>query len=185
MKRLLIALMMLPALSQAECLMHTNIKINLMKLTSPPVDFQKIVVPDPKGFHCTARYRVNISGNWKDAEGQGTAKDKATACTTAMNVANGVILDETPKTVSSTMQMVCSDFKDIHVHPVRIGDTIHESEVDIHSVPAERPYFYYKRTLCRMFVERTTEGQDLWLYQGIICQISPTSGSLWRVIDKY
>ena len=68
---------------------------------------------------------------------------------------------------------------------MRIGDVIWQSEVDIHTIPTERRDFWYKRSRCRMFIERDAKNSNLWLYQGEICQISNTPDSKWRVIDKY
>jgi hypothetical protein len=74
---------------------------------------------------------------------------------------------------------------EIRVHPVRIGDIIWQSEVDVHTIPEERPYFMYKRTQCRMFVERDSKEQNLMVYQGIICKMDSTKNAKWQVLDKY
>jgi hypothetical protein len=103
-----------------------------------------------------------------------------------MDVGQGQVLSEIePTSIRSDMQMVCSDLPDIRVRPVRIGETIWESETDMHNHPRERGYFWYKRAKCRMFQERNPKDRNLITYQGIVCQATGLPNSKWRVIDKY
>jgi hypothetical protein len=151
-----------------------------------PTDIQRLVVPDTRGQKCVVRYRVNIGGDWQTAEGSAVAKTDAEACTRAMDVGRGMILaDVEPSRISTDTQMVCSDLPDIRVRPVRIGETIWESETDLHSIPQERKYFWYKRTKCRLFQERNPRDRNLIVYQGVICQANGTPNSKWQVVDKF
>ena len=87
--------------------------------------------------------------------------------------------------MSADTQMVCSDLPEIRVRPVRIGDLVLESETDLHTIPAYRKPFTYKRSVCRMFAERDSRNQNLMLYQGVVCRVDNMPNSKWRVIDKY
>jgi hypothetical protein len=187
MKRLLVAGLLLTAtVVHAECYMRSAVRLTRNTVESAPVDYQRLVTPDIGGKQCTIRYRVQINGNWETAEGTGVGPTEIAACSLAMDIGRGRVLQEaTPDRVSSDTQMVCSDLPEIRVHPVRIGDVIWQSEVDVHTNPAERRDFWYKRSLCRMFIERDTKNSNLWLYQGIICKIDTTPNSKWQVIDKY
>jgi hypothetical protein len=187
MKRTLIAIMCLSAgLASAECYIRSSTKISKKEIFGAPTDIQRIVTPDAKGFQCVLRYRLNIKTDWQTVEGVASAKTEDDACARAIDISRASILQEpAPTSVKSDTQMVCGDITDIKVHPVHINDVIWESEVDIHTIPAERPYFQYKRTQCRMFVERDGKSQNLYLYQGIICRENSSAHSQWRVVDKY
>lgn len=187
MKRTLIfSLLALASVVHAECYMRSSVKITQRMITGAPTDFQKLVVPDARGSKCVLRYRINISGDWQTAEGIGYGTTESQACVHAMDLGQGAILDQVlPGKIVADNLMVCSDIPDITVHPVRIGDVIWESETDLHSHPQEQKYFTYKRTQCRMFVERNAQFQNLYTYQGIICKQNATQYSKWQVIDKY
>lgn len=172
--------------SKADCYTRSNIRMTYASIIAGPTDIQRLVVPDAGGQKCVVRYRVNINGDWQTAEGTAVAKTEAEACNQAMDVGRGVLLSEVePSTIRTDMQMVCSDLPDIRVRPVRIGETIWESETDMHNHPRERGYFWYKRAKCRMFQERNPKDRNLITYQGIVCQATGLPNSKWRVIDKY
>jgi hypothetical protein len=188
MKRLFALSLIFVAISaNADCHMRSDIKLTNKLVKDSATDYQKMLVPDRKrGLKCILRYRVNLDGNWNTAEGVGYGKTEEQACISAMDLTNGaVLLSVAPAKVSANTDMVCNDLPDIQVHPVKIGDVIWESETDVHSHPQERGYFDYKRTRCRMFVERNAQFQNLYTYQGIICRLNTTQYSKWQVIDKY
>ena len=187
MKCTLVAIVCLSAgLASAECYVRSNIKVAKQAIFGAPTDIQRIVTPDSKGFQCVLRYRLNVNNDWQTVEGVATANSEDDACARAIDVGRASILEEPkPQSVKHDTQMVCGDITDIRVHPVKIGDVIWESEVDVHTIPAERPYFQYKRTQCRMFVERDNKAQNLYLYQGVICRENSSNRSKWRVLDKY
>ena len=172
--------------ARADCFLRSSTTIPRAMIQTQPVDVQRLVTPDSTGFMCSARYRVQVNNNWQTVEGIGRAGTEDRACALALDVGRGRLLEEVePTRVKSDTQMVCSDLTDIRVHPVRIGDVVYQSEVDMHTIPSERKDFWYKRTQCRMFVEKDMQNTNLWLYQGVICRIDTTPKSKWRVIDKY
>ena len=172
--------------ARADCYVRSAIKLNQTVVNSPITDVQKIVTPDTRGQKCVLRYRIHVGDDWQTAEGEGYGATESQACAQAEDIKRGRILEEViPSRVSADTQMVCGDLTDIRVRPVRIGDVIWESETDLHTYPPERKYFWYKRTQCRMFVERDSRNQNLVLYQGIICRLNASGNSKWQVIDKY
>lgn len=183
MKQLLIFVALVASgLANADCYVRSSIRLT----QGQPVDWQRLVTPDARGKKCVMRYRVQVNNNWQTAEGIGYGVDEGQACARAMDIGRGSILEEVvPQRVRADTQMVCSDLPEIVVHPVRIGDVIWQSETDMHTIPAERKYFWYKRSQCRMFIERDTKNANLWLYQGVICKVDATPNSKWQVIDKY
>lgn len=182
MKRLLLLLALISGTANADCYIRSSIRLT----QGQPVDWQRLVTPDSAGKKCVMRYRVQVDGNWKTAEGIGRGADEGSACAQAIDINRGSVLEEVaPQRVSADTQMVCSDLPEIVVRPVRIGDVIWQSETDMHTIPEERKYFWYKRSQCRMFIERDTKNANLWLYQGVICKVDTTPNSKWQVIDKY
>lgn len=185
-KSLLILLGAISMAAQAECYMRSSIRLTQSMIEHTPTDVQRLVVPDRTGYKCITRYRVVIQQDWQTVEGTATGSTEGEACARAMDISRGSLLEEAvPDRVSSDSQMVCSDLPDIRVRRVRIGETIYESEVDVHTIPQERPYFNYKRVQCRMFVERDTSNRNLFTYQGIICRKDSSPNSKWLVVDKY
>jgi hypothetical protein len=119
-------------------------------------------------------------------EGVAVADTEEQACARAADLKTASVLGEVVReTVHAKQEMVCSDLPDIQVHAVQVGDTIWESETDVHRVPAERAYFVYKGTQCRMFSERNNRNGNLYTYQGVICRENSRANSRWRVVDKY
>jgi hypothetical protein len=147
-----------------------------------------LVVPDAKGQKCVLRYRVNIDNEWQTAEGEGVGRTEQEACAQAADPSRASILQEvSANRIRSDSQMVCSDLPDIRVRSVRKGELIWESEADLHSHPLERkqPYFVWKQAKCRKFIERTSQDQNLIIYQGVMCQSTTAKNSKWLVLDKY
>ena len=186
MKRFILLLALVSTGSYADCYMRISTRLTPQMVNSQPVDTQKLVVPDAQGQKCVMRYRIHVGNDWETVEGIGVGATETEACARALDLGRGSMLKEvSPQRVRADSQMVCSDLPDIRVHPVRIGDIIWQSEVDLHSIPTERKMFWYKRTQCRMFVERDSKNANLWLYQGVICQNNTSPNSKWQVIDKY
>lgn len=172
--------------SKADCFMRVSTRLTSQPVNSSPTDMQRLVTPDARGQKCVMRYRIHVGNDWRTVEGIGRGPTESVACSQALEPESGAFLEEVaPQRVGADTQMVCSDLPDIRVHPVRIGDVIWESETDLHTYPQERKYFWYKRTQCRMFVERDAKNQNLMLYQGIICRLNANGKSKWQVIDKY
>jgi len=187
MKRLLIlGLILSSSVATAECYTRSEIRLTRQNVNAGPTDLQKLIVPDANGNKCTVRYRIHVGDDWYTAEGSATAQTESEACARAVDIGRGTVLAEIePSGVSSDTQMVCSDITDIRVRKVHAGETIWESETDMHVIPAERTYFSYKGTQCRMFVERNAKERNMYLYQGIMCRADSRSDSKWLVVDKY
>jgi hypothetical protein len=170
--------------AMADCYMRSA--INLKLANTGPVDMQRMVTKDSGRYKCVSRYRIHIGQDWQTAEGVGYGSTETAACDQAIDTHRGyLLLEMAPSQISANNQMVCSDIPEIRVHPVRIGDIIFESETDLHTIPAERKYFWYKRSRCRMFVERDIKNQNMTVNQGIICALNDSSNSKWQVVDKY
>ena len=167
---------------RAECYVKSDIRLTRQTINAGPTDLQKLVTPG----HCSVQYRVHIGDDWQTAEGVGVGKTEAEACAQAMDISRArVLLEASPQTVSANTQLVCNDLTEIQVRRVHVGETIWESEVDMHLHPQERKYFWYKNTQCRVFTERNSKDSNLFTYQGVICRTNSKATSKWQVVDKY
>jgi hypothetical protein len=172
----------------AECYQRSEINISRQQINTAATDIQKMVTPDAQGQRCVARYRLHIGDAWVTVEGSAVARTEELACARALDIKQGVALEEVrPNSVRADQQLICSDLPDIRVRPVRTGELIWESETDLHSHPRERaePYFFWKQARCRKFIERVSKDQNLIIYQGIMCQANTVANSKWLVLDKY
>jgi hypothetical protein len=187
MKRLLIAAVIATSVpASAECYLRLTSDITPSQIWGVPTDVQRLVAPDVKVARCVLRYRLNVNGEWRSIEGAAVAANEEQACARAADLKTASVLGEVVREkVRAGQEMICSDLPDIQVRAVRVGETIWESETDVHRVPAERAYFVYKGTKCRMFSERNNRNGNLYTYQGVICRENSTPNSRWRVVDKY
>lgn len=186
MKYLIIPLMFVATVAQAECLTRVKTNISRAAINSRPTDIQKMVIPEGSNQRCVMRYRIHIGTDWQTVEGEGVGRNAAEACVQAIRPEVGSILSDVEyDRVTAETQMVCSDFQDIHVRKVHAGERIWESEAEIHNNPAEQKYFVYKDTQCRYFIERGAKEQNMYLYQGIMCRETKEPTSKWLVVDKY
>jgi hypothetical protein len=172
--------------AKSECYVHSKIKMTRQSIVAGPTDIQRLVVPDVRGSKCVANYRVYIANQWHTAEGTAVAPTESEACARAMDIGNGHVLAEVePDKISSDMAMVCSDLPEIRIRKVHIGETIWESETDLHTLNAERPYFLYKSARCRYFTEQSARDHNMITNQGVICKINQNPDSKWQVVDKF
>jgi len=187
MKRLiLVGLLAVANLANAECYVRSTTNITNLALGGRPTDIQKLVTNEGKVYHCLMRYRILVNNEWNTVEGTGTGTMADTACARALDAKQGYLLEEPVREkVHAKQELVCSDLPDIHVHAVRPGEIIWESETDMHRNPQERAYFDYKQSRCRMFTERNTRDGNFYTYQGVICQTTSDRNSKWQVVDKY
>lgn len=186
-KALILGLCLASSTAMADCYMRSNITLNRQSVYTVPTDVQRLVVPDDRGYKCVMRYRIYVDTAWQTAEGIGYGRAENQACTQALDLSRGVVLQEVePTSVRADNQMICSDLPDIRVRPVHRNEVIWESEVDMPSHPQERgKYFVYKQATCRKFIERVNKDQNLIIYQGIICKATTAPNSKWIVLDKY
>lgn len=187
MKRLAILLAVVSTTAMADCYVRVSTNLTKQTLNSRPTDIMQFVTTAPQGYNCVLRYRIHINDSWQTVEGEGTAKTETEACVQAIRPERAGILQEIElDKVNTDTRLVCSDREMIQVRKVKIGEKIWESETDIHILPQERPYFTYKGTTCRWFIEREGQRQNMILYQGIICKTNnQNSNSRWLVVDKF
>ena len=131
---------------------------------------------------CIATMRVQVSGEWQDAEGEGIAETDQQACSQARDIAQArfLIPVEDP-VVNSESSMVCTDAPPIKIRErIRVGDWIEESEVGVfHRYPQP---FRHQGTDCKWFSHREAHlGRPVGM-AGIMCTMRPGK---WQVVDLF
>ena len=183
---LLLPLIVTSATALADCHVRINTTIPQHLINTPPTDIQQIVTPDSRGYKCAMQYRLHVDREWRTVEGIGYGKTEMAACAQAIDTNRGAYLEEAvTSNIHADNQMVCSDLPDIRVRPVKIGESIWESEVELHAAQSLRKPFIYKRTMCRFFTERGVKNNNFYPYQGVICRENMTGNSKWVVVDKF
>lgn len=187
MKSLIYSLIFVSGIASAECYVRVSTNLSKAVVNSRPTDLQKYITDDPNGYRCVMRYRIHVNDQWESVESEGVGNTDTEACVQAIRPTEAYLLKEIEiDKITTETHVVCSDQDLIQVRPVQVGEKIWESETDIHIIPAERPYFIYKGTTCRWFIERNTQRQNMILYQGIICKVNnQNSSSKWIVVDKF
>lgn len=187
MKYSVLLLALLSGTVSAECYMRSA---SVSKATAENVHIDTgsvkfTMLPDSDNKRCLVQFRVDVNGQWKNAEGDAVgfkSESDAEVCARAMNMKRAQVLNEvTNKNLSAEQQMVCTDAPQTKVRTsVKIGDLVQESEVNPH--PTIKQSFKYMNNQCRWFIENQAQGKDLIQYQGIICRVN---GPNWQVVDKF
>lgn len=134
---------------------------------------------------CSVTFRAQVQGQWLDGAGTHNFNpddvDESTACIVALEFGKQSLLKKIAgQKVASEQIMVCSDEPKIVEKPVQEGDIIKESMVKPHP---GKPYpFQYKGSQCKWFIETDIKGQDMYQWQGVICEIRPNT---WQVVTKF
>jgi hypothetical protein len=172
--------------AEDSCKFVLDTQLTSLKVFGEPTDVQELVLQVDQETSCRTFYRIYLGDEWRSASGFATGRTREDACAKALSLGNGRLLSEiAPDTIKSTTETLCTDFEDIRLRPVQIGDRIWESNVDVSSKIKERPYFSYKGARCRKFSERIPVPQGLYLAQGVICRTGSTPNARWLVVDKY
>ena len=170
--------------AQADCYNRTAITAQTRSEVSRVTDVRQQILPDPAGFACRVTFRALIGQDWHTGEGSATGftgDDPAQICAQAQTVGRSFLLAKIgTTTVNQDSDVVCTDQPLPEVRPVKIGQIIGESEVQIHT-KYPKP-FSYQGTQCRWYMEYGTRSQDITPWQGVICRVQ---GDRWKVVDKF
>lgn len=173
--------------AQADCVMRSTSVTKVVGKLDNIADINALTFPASNGeIKCSVSVRVQYEGKWYTTYGEYTGQAEVgdhELCVNAVEVAARQFLaSKEPKLMHSEQQMFCSDEEPIKVRSVQKGEVIKLSEVVLN--PA-KPKFMYKGALCMWFTEITTKSNDLYQWNGIVCQLNPKVDSEWRVVDKF
>lgn len=187
MRKALILLALLPSLALGECYTRSATVISPGEVTAPPTDVQRLVTPSGKdNIQCVVKFRVAINGKWETAEGRavGNKNSEDLVCQHAVNLESSYLLTaQGSRKLQAEQHMVCYDGPEYNTHTVKVGDVVHDSEVEQH--PTVRRYYAYQKTQCRYYAEHTMVKDSLAYYQGVMCRIDSGPSPKWQIMDKW
>ena len=170
---------------QAECYSRIAMNNRIQDQMIAIANIQKTIVPISETQNkCIVNFRAQLNGAWHTIEGEAVgikADNTDPLCTQALNSSRRNFLTQFgTNDVTVEQNMVCTDQVIAKLHPVKVGDTIKESEVAPHPNFLKR--FEYRNTFCRWFMEPEVRVGDIIQRQGIVCRIRDDE---WQVVDKW
>lgn len=147
---------------------------------------RRSVVGMPDGTHsCRVDLRVRINNDWVAAMGQHTYRGDMSperACGLALDDAERMAKNRVAKTLVVSERIVtCSDRTDTTLFERPITGTVgRAAQFRPH---ADYPkMFWHNGTRCRWFTMPTFEVNDIYQWQGVVCEIG---NDQWVVVDKF
>lgn len=175
-------LLVVSSAAAAECYLRSATVVSGGASVQRVADVKETKLPYNGLRKCIAQMRVQVNGEWADAEGEGIAETDQEACSNARELAQARFL--TPVTnpvVNAESSMVCTDAPQIKFRErIRIGDLVRESEVGVH-LRYPQP-FRHKGTQCKWFTHKEAHLGRLVGFGGIMCA---TKSEQWQVVDLF
>lgn len=186
MKRLLLLALLPATVLASECVLTSRTVTASTVRIEERSPIRQDVVPAPDGSRrCMVSFRARIGASWYWAQGHyDWAGDRPSgeACAVAVSRAEQSVRHQVqPSHVRSEQVTVCSDQPDIKAlrqsHPGTVAE--------LHQYRPHPDYpreFWHNGTRCRWFLDSAFRVNDIYTYQGIICQVHD---SKWVVVDKF
>ena len=188
MKQLLALItILIPSIGESvECVLHDRTVTSSTVRIEERSGIRREVVPAPDGGRrCLVNFKARVGANWYWATGQyDWAGDRPgdEACAVAVARADDSIKTQVaPSNVRSEKVLVCSDQPDLKTlrstNPSTIG-ALHQFRPH----PDYPKLFWHNGAQCKWFLESSFQANDIYTYQGIICQLQHNR---WVVVDKF
>lgn len=187
--KLLAVLALVPVLAWAnsdQCVMQQRTVSQASVQILERSGLRREVVNLPTGaMRCQATFRARIGSEWHTAFGEYDwpgDRSRDEACAIAVTRAEQSVIQRVGQSQLRTDQvMVCRDQADL----VTVRESRPGSQGRLHQFRPHPDYpksFWHQGTHCRWFLDSQFRNQDIYTYQGIICQVQ---GGLWVVVDKF
>ncbi len=186
MKRVLIAALLPISAMAAECVLQDRTVTASTVRIEERSGIQQDVVPAPNGGRrCIVNFKARVGASWYWANGQYDwpgDRPATEACAVAVSRAEDMVRTQVaPSHVRSEKVLICSDKSDQQTlrstNPGTVGE-LHQFRPH----PDFPRRFWHNGTQCRWFLDSAFRGQDIYTYQGVICQIHDNK---WVVVDKF
>lgn len=186
MKRLLCLALIPASVVASECVLNSRTVTGSTARIEERSGLRQEVVPSPDGGRrCIVSFKARIGATWYWAQGQydwADGRPRAEACAVAVSRAEDQALTQAePTHVRSEKVVVCSDQKDLELlrstNPGSVG-RLHQFRPH----PDYPKQFWHNGAQCRWFLDSAFRHQDVYTYQGVICQIQ---NNQWVVVDKF
>lgn len=144
------------------------------------------IVNLPNGMkRCQVTFRARINNEWHTAIGSHDwpgDRPASEACGVAGSRAESAVIERAGRTLTKTEKiMICRDQPDLAVLKTTAPGTVGR----LHQFRPHPQYpnrFWHNGTQCRWFLDSEFRQQNIYTYQGIICQLQPEQ---WVVVDKF
>lgn len=180
-------LFLLPAVALAENCVLTDRTVTQgqVSITERSGIRQELVTLPDQQRRCQVTFRARIGDQWHTAFGHYDwpgDRPAQEACGIAVQRADSAVIERVGRTMATTEKiMICRDSPDLTTVPsARVGITALLHQFRPH--PNYPNAFWHNGTQCRWFLDSQFRRQDIYTYQGIICQIQPNR---WVVVDKF
>ena len=185
MKRLLIAAL-IPVSVMAECVLDSRTSTASSVQIEERSALRQEVVPAPDGGRrCIASFKARIGATWYWTQGQydwSDGRPRTEACAVAVSRAEDLLKTQVePTHVRSEKTVVCTDQQDLDL----LRSTNPGSMGKLHQFRPHPDYpkrFWYNGAQCKWFLDSAFRNQDVYTYQGVICQVQRDQ---WVVVDKF
>lgn len=186
MKCFLIAALFPISVLAAECVLQDRTVTASSARIEERSGIQTNVVPAPNGGRrCIVNFKARVGATWYWANGQydwAGDRPRDEACAVAVARAEDSVKSQVaPSHVRTEKILICSDRPDLETlrstNPGSVGD-LHQFRPH----PDFPRNFWHNGAQCQWFLDSSFRGQDIYTYQGIICQIQ---NNKWVVVDKF
>lgn len=175
-----------PVLATAECvLQNRTVTSHSIVIQERSGMIQTVIPVASGGKRCIVNFRARAGAIWYSATGQydwpgDRPANEACAVATA-RADDSVHAQAVSQHVRSEKVLVCNDREGMNT----IGSAVTGTTGQLHQFRPHPDYpnrFWHNGTQCRMFLDSSWTGRDIYTYQGVICQVH---NSQWVVVDKY
>jgi len=134
---------------------------------------------------CIVDFRVRIKGEWYTAFGEhiwSGDTPSSQACAVAVNRAEADAISRVARSsVTNERTLVCKDRPELKtLRNSQIGTVGDAGQFRPHPDYPKR--FYHNGVQCRWFVEPSFTGNDVRMFQGVVCEVQDQK---WVVVDKF
>jgi len=186
MKKLALALLFPATVLASECVLQDRTVTASAVRIEERSGLREDVVPAPDGGRrCMVNFKARVGATWYWAQGHYDwpgDRPRGEACAVAVSRAEDSVKTQVaPSHVRSEKVMVCSDQRDLELlrstNPGSVG-RLHQFRPH----PDFPKRFWHNGAQCKFFLDSAFRNQDVYTYQGVICQVQKDQ---WVVVDKF
>jgi hypothetical protein len=179
-------LLLLPLTVAAECVLQdrTVARSDLKIAERSPIS--RTVIPAPgHNQRCIVNFRARVGTQWYMATGEydwpGDRPANEACAVAAARADESVLKQAAPSHVQSEKVLVCNDRPNqqlITNAPTGTVAQLHQFRTH----PDFPRNFWHNGAQCRWFLESSFRHNDIYTYQGVICQLQDQN---WVVVDRF
>jgi len=167
---------LMSSVASAECVLKQYTTTDQQGKIESVQNVRKDSVPwNDNKRKCIVTFEAKVNGNWHSGVGSyvfSNNESEGKSCAIAFNTGKKILLEELyPQKLESNDVLVCTDGEDAKPKTGLEGLT-----------PINRPEFAYEGKRCGWFYETVQEGDSLYQYTVIACEMRPDR---WNIMDRF